>query len=382
MHILVFPSFYSEKDTPVSGLFFKNISKILGIYHKVGIVYVEQQSLKFFFKNILRGYFFTKSSIEDGLLTYRFFSLNLFNQYKFGASVWGYFTIKLVKKYIKENGSPDLIHAHNIFNAGYVAKVISDKFDIPYIITEHSSAWFENSITCENMKIAEKIFNSSSCNIAVSEKLRGTIQKSLNNINLKVVPNVVDTQLFSFSNNKKYNKFTFISVGHLYKNKGHVFLIYEFRNFNIVIPESQLYIYGVGPEKSFLENLINSLNLNNSVFLLGNVSPFDLSLSFNKSHCLISSSKLETFGVVLIEAMACGLPVISTKSGGPEEIIKNFNGILIDYGVYGQLTNSMLQIYNNIITYDASIIRNYIIENYSESVISNSMNELLLTIKN
>ena len=84
------------------------------------------------------------------------------------------------------------------------------------------------------------------------------------------------------------------------------------------------------------------------------------------SDCFVLSSNFETFGVVLIEALACGLPLIATKCGGPEDIINKQNGILMDVENQLQLEDAMITMYKNAHNYDKEKLRNYAKEKFGE----------------
>ncbi|MDC3103927.1 glycosyltransferase [Flavobacteriales bacterium] len=91
-----------------------------------------------------------------------------------------------------------------------------------------------------------------------------------------------------------------------------------------------------------------------------------------QSKYFVSTSKVETFGVVLIEAMSCGLPVLSTKSGGPESIVKNsMLGTLCDLN---DLEKEMLKIVKS--NYNSDYIRKYAVNNFSEIPFSQSLSKI------
>jgi glycosyltransferase involved in cell wall biosynthesis len=116
------------------------------------------------------------------------------------------------------------------------------------------------------------------------------------------------------------NYFNFINVGRLNRQKGQWFLIRSFRKVVNQHNNARLFILGEGILKKELENLINNLNLNENVFLLGvqeNVFPF-----LKKSDCFIFSSLWEGLPMTLIEALSMNLPIISTDcKTGPREIL-------------------------------------------------------------
>ncbi|WP_316840677.1 glycosyltransferase [Pedobacter gandavensis] len=384
MHILIIPSFYPEKNTPVNGLFFKNQSKVL--LHKVGkigTVYTEQKSLKKVFSGINENLYQLTKEKEDGLLTYRIRGINLLNQYPLGSAIWIKVTLSLVKKYIAENGKPDIIHAHNVFHAGRVAMACFKKHQIPYVITEHDSAYLLNDYTAEKLKIATRVLKSSAGNIAVSKNLATAIAKSCNVSPLQVIPNVVNLGLFQLDfSNRKEDQFKVISVGNLLKNKGHHILIQAFKIFKDTGVNAALEIYGEGPEFENLSQLILDLDLSDCVTLKGKISPHNLVGCYQTSHCLVLPSFRETFGVVIIEAMACGLPVIATKSGGPEDIIIPGTGILIESGDILKMAASLSELHRNYSAFDPAEIRKFIERNYSEDVVADQLLSLYRAVEN
>ncbi|MFK5882346.1 MAG: glycosyltransferase [Sulfurospirillum sp.] len=113
----------------------------------------------------------------------------------------------------------------------------------------------------------------------------------------------------------KYNGFVFVTVGRLDDGKNHQLIIDAMQDVN-----AQLYIIGEGELRGKLENQIKTLNLENKVFLLGRQkNPYKY---LAKADCFVFSSNYEGFPNVLLEALACGLPVISTDcQSGPREIL-------------------------------------------------------------
>lgn len=148
--------------------------------------------------------------------------------------------------------------------------------------------------------------------------------------NIFQLKNGINTSLY-WSNVDKANSpiVQLISVGSLLKNKGHSFLIDVVNSLIQEGVDVQLNILGDGPEMGNLLNKIDELGLGNSIFLLGSVTNVNDYLS--QAHIYIHAAFKEAFGLVLIEAMASELPVISTNGGGNKDlIIENYNGFLIE----------------------------------------------------
>jgi len=123
--------------------------------------------------------------------------------------------------------------------------------------------------------------------------------------------------------------FYFITIGRLIPQKDHQTLLYAFGKIHSEYPKSKLLILGEGAGRKNLESIIAKLHLEDSVSLVGFVkNPFDY---LQRSDIFVLSSQYEGFGNVLVEAMALGLPVLSTDCpSGPDEILSN--------GKYGLLT--------------------------------------------
>ena len=149
---------------------------------------------------------------------------------------------------------------------------------------------------------------------AINKKYKGEIAKYL--------PNCIDTRnkKLIFKNSKK--KITVGAMGRLVEKKGFESLINVFKR----IQGIQLQIAGDGPQMKFLEKQAHGCN---NVKLLGWIKNKDE--FFKKIDIFFCSSYIEPFGLVILEAMLNGVPVISTKCKGPMDIIEHMkNGILVN----------------------------------------------------
>lgn len=139
-----------------------------------------------------------------------------------------------------------------------------------------------------------------------------------------------------------------VSVGRLVDQKNHKMLIDSFSIVSKKYPFLKLEIYGDGPNKSALLSYIKSLNLQDKITLMGNVS--DLFDKIKKAFCFVLSSNFEGMPNALIEAMAIGIPCISTNCpcGGPKTLINNgINGLLVDVDNSQMLANSIAYLIEN-----------------------------------
>lgn len=141
---------------------------------------------------------------------------------------------------------------------------------------------------------------------------------------------------FSKCENKKI-----ISVGRLDSQKGYDILIDVWNIISKKYPDWVLEIYGDGPEKENLQNKINKLGLEKSFLLKGAVK--DIQDKYLESSIYVMSSRYEGMPMVLLETMACGLPVISFDCPcGPKDIIKNNeNGFIVKFGNIEQMAEKI-----------------------------------------
>ncbi len=268
----------------------------------------------------------------------------------------------------------DVIHVHNSI-AGKSAFNMYEKKHIPYIITEHSSAYVRNLVSKKEIVEYRNIYEYASYRIAVSKQFCAVL-KDIFALEFTYIPNIVNQDFFFRKPKKTKKEIIFINVANLLKNKNQELLIKafakKFREENV-----KLHILGAGPEYNNLQNLIIKLNVKDKIILFGKSNRDKVIYELQKSDVFVLSSIYETFGVVLIEAMACGLPVVSTKCGGPESIITNKNlGELVESNI-DELSAAMYKVYNNLRAYDNNEISNFVEDNFSEKVIANKLNNIL-----
>mgnify|MGYP001217429076 FL=1 len=114
---------------------------------------------------------------------------------------------------------------------------------------------------------------------------------------------------------------------------------------------------------------------------MGALDRKEVILHMNKCDAFVLASKFETFGVVFIEALSCGKPIISTKSGGPNSIVNSKNGLLVSVNNIEELSDAMLNLYRNYSQYNSEDIRNDCYERFSEPVITKQILDLYKSIK-
>ncbi len=260
----------------------------------------------------------------------------------------------------------DLIHAHIIFLSGYSAAVLKKIFSIPFIITEHTNPFKINNKT--EYKLAGKTLKRADALITVSEDLLKNIESYKFKINKKyIVGSVVDTDYFEMKteNQRNSGKHIFLNVSMIHKYKGLIYLLKAVKALlEKRVNNFEVWIGGDGPEKNDLISFVNQNNLTRYVIFLGLLQKKQVKEYFLKTDTFVFPSLNETFGLVVAEAMACGIPTIATINGGSETIITDETGILIESRNEFQLADAMNKRIRNEIIFDKDKIREHIIRNW------------------
>ncbi len=172
-----------------------------------------------------------------------------------------------------------------------------------------------------------------------------------------VLYNPVNTDFFK--KGESTDKYA-LAVGRLEDEKGFDLLLNAFSN----VKDLELKIAGDGLQKDNLSKQIKSLGLNGRVSLIGEASREEIRTLIQNSTFLILPSKYETFGNVLLEAMACGKPVVATKCGGPEEIVSQASGYLSEINA-DDLSDKISEMKENYNSFDPGKIRKLIEEKFA-----------------
>ncbi len=294
-----------------------------------------------------------------------------------GGIRWAEQALALYGKYQSLRGRPDVIHAHDSIWAGYAAFLIHQRFGIPYVITEHSSNFRTQTLPAGADKLIGLAGDHAAHRIAVSEA-RAAAYRPYVSDRIEIIPNVVDTAFFRPPDiPKDQATFSFLAVGNLLEEKGFHLLLTafaaKFRNSDNAV----LRIVGSGPERGRLERLGDSLGIKSKVEFLGHMNREGVRSAMQAASVLVLPSFQETFGVVLIEAMATGIPVISTRCGGPEEIVTAEAGLLVGPGDLQELESALVEVRERV--WDPSLIRLSADSRFASNVIAAALGQLYST---
>lgn len=365
MHIMVIPSWYSSKANKVHGSFFKEQFKALqNDGEKISVAYNEIWPITKFGK--IKEKRKIDFQVEDNLRTYRYKDYNYFPKNPMMFRSFNKRMDKLYKEIVKKEGKVDIIHAHSCFWGGIAAAYISKKYNIPLVITEHSSLKYAKYAKDSYKQYIFDAYKEADILISVGTGLKKEISEYVDR-DIMVIPNMVDLNLFYIDNNKN-KKFTFFSCAFLEEGKGMGDLIKAF-SMAFKGQDVILNIGGDGSTKNSLEELAKEINIDEQVNFLGALSREQVSEEMKKCDAFALPSEHETFGVVYIEALACGKPVIGANNGGAEDIIEEYNGIIANKNDVDSIKDALIEIKENYNIYNKNLIRKKVVDKYSEEVL-------------
>lgn len=268
------------------------------------------------------------------------------------------FTFSLVRK-LKLNPGIDLIHVNWGYPDGCAVAWLSRWLQIPYVLTEHQGSigkllqrGYYNRLLGSAYRRGKKLILVSESLLEPLKLVRGGIPQPV------VIPNGIDTQKFTLAK-KNPHLGRLVYMGNLIPNKGVAYLIQALEILRGQGHSFTLDIYGGGSQRHGLEALASRLQLSGFVGFKGTVAPERIPQLLADYDALVLPTLVESFGMVLIEALAAGLPVLSTYSGGPEHIVAPEVGTLVQPGSAAELAAGILGLQQRWEDFDPEQIRDY-----------------------
>tara|TARA_A100001011_G_scaffold400124_1_gene512524 strand:+ start:5234 stop:6463 length:1230 start_codon:yes stop_codon:yes gene_type:complete len=382
MKLFIIPSWYPTKLSPNNGCFFKKWAEFLNkSSNDVVVIAPVLHSLRLFFD-------YHKKSRENGLHmtnkvpTFISENINIFPKnekcafYRYKSQ-----TINLFNQAVDRYGKPDLVLCHSSIWAGAAISKKLKNQKIPFVIVEHLKEFL---IKKSLSSFAENVVNQTYdlCNkiIVPSNALKEAIHPkyNLDERKIAVIPNPIDEDVFTLKPRKQKNYKINISCVSLLRKEKRIDLIVD--SFKEIIKDginAQLNIIGSGELNSTIKKQIKKLGLSDKIKLTGYLKEGKIVEKLHKTDVFIMASDVETFGLSLIEAQACGIPAVVTKCGGPNDIIIEKTGLLVETNSVQSLSNGLKKIIFQIDQYDPNIIRDITINRFGKDIYIKSIQSLI-----
>ena len=267
----------------------------------------------------------------------------------------------------------DLIHVHVLTRLGVIAWIQKLLHKTPYIITEHWSRYlpgndfsgFLRKSACKLAVRNAKVVTTVTENLATAMKNHG-----LKNDNYVVLPNVVNLDMFHISRDISHTSTKIIHISCFEDKSKNISGLLE--SLKIVEEKGidfQCMLIGEGMDLELMKKKAEELQLINKVSFTGLLQGQALADELASGDFLIMSSNYENMPVVILEALASGLPIVSTNVGGIKEMIDDTKGILVEPRNKEALAEAIIKMIKTHKNYDAEYLRNSVIEKYGyESV--------------
>jgi glycosyltransferase involved in cell wall biosynthesis len=278
----------------------------------------------------------------------------------------------------------DLIHAHYTYPDGVVAVRLGRRYRVPVIITEQNlwgpwmdahpsvrrkAVWAARESTFQ-IAISSAVRESIACDAGESEKLR-------------VIPDGVDGSAFTLPEDGRRpvsNQILF--VGAIRPVKGADVLLQAMRmllgrgrDLKLVFA-GESYFRSYQREHDRIREMVRASGLEDHIQFLGKQLPNELVRAMQESALLALPSRAESLGMVLLEALACGTPVVATRCGGPEDIVNDQVGILVPPEDPEALARGIEAVLDRRARYDPKKLRAYALDNFGLETVGRRIADL------
>lgn len=362
LKVLFITSWYPTKELSVGGVFVREHAQAVKLYDDVVVLHLCGAKANLSkFGHMERE---TDENLTQGIPTWRVwhkpspiphtsFPLHL-------KSV-----LRTFRHLVRNGFSPHIIHAH-VYDAGLSAVILGRLNHIPVIITEHSTAFPRQLLSPKQVWMARLAFQGADRILPVSDALQQAIERYGIRARFSLVPNVVDTGLFAPGPRSDSSLKRLVFVGSLIPVKGIPFLLQAVARLSS--QDWCLDIVGDGPNRAEYEQMSVDLRLGERVTFYGLRTKSEVAEFMRQADLFVLPSFWENLPCVLIEAMASGLPIVSTQVGGIPEIVDRETGILVPPQDVGSLSHAIGQMLESLDRFDRHTIAHKAARYSQESV--------------
>lgn len=275
---------------------------------------------------------------------------------------------------VSRHGRPDVVHAH-FTKYALAASRSRYRSQFRLVVTEHNSKFTPQGIPLPLRLKAAEAYRRSDAVVAVSQALAEVITNNFD-MPVRVVPNIVDVDTFARPPRTAHDGIRLVSVGNLLPRKQMTLLLEGFALAFADRPEVRLAILGEGPERPALEELVGENGLEGRVSLPGQRNRAQIAQEFAGSDGFCLLSQWETFGVVFIEAMASGLPVLASRCGGPEGFLHEGLGLFAETASPLAVADSLRRFVRHFPDWNADDIRREVVQTFGPQRVAAELSEV------
>ena len=326
--VLILPKWYPWDDRPVHGLFCREQARAAALHSDVRVLAFRPEPMRG-----ARLYRWTVDEHDDPVSLRLVYRRPRIRAAAMATQLAG---MRAALRALARTGwRPDVIHAH-VFEAGFPAVLLGRHLGCPVVVSEHFTAFQRGLVRGSDRLVARACFRHADLVCPVSEDLRRQLEKVEPRGRYRVIPNVVDTDVFHpaepSSPRAAGSPLRLLNVAALAEKKRHSDLLEALARLRRKGMAAELEIVGDGELRPALESMAERLGLADAVRFLGSRPPHEVADRMRAADVFVLPSRFENLPVVLLEAMACGLPAVATAVGGVPEVVDDAAGALVTPG--------------------------------------------------
>lgn len=376
LHVLMVPAWFSSRQRPALGSFFRcQAEAVSKAGLETGIAYSEMYPPSFILSK-KKMEFGVKNYVENGVNYCKSFFPRFPQVSNCGKSIneplLSYLKKYTFECYLERFGCPDVVHIQSMLRNENFVFWLKKTYDIPIVLTEHFSGFIRNGFSEKEVAKYTEAFSCCDIKLAVSSFFSGLLVE-IYGVKFDIMPNPVDCDFFQIAPKlSTFDGFHFSHIAFLNEVKNQMMLVRSFFDAFGGDESVTLTIGGDGPEREKLESEIEKLGMAQRVILTGTLDRYQVRTLLHDSHAFVLSSKFETFGVAVVEAMSSGLPVVVTQCGGPETFVSPMQGVLCEVSRVG-LKSALLEMRNSWGGFNSTEIRNEVMSQFSQEIVGEKL---------
>ncbi len=378
LSVLVLSSWYPTRINPTLGNFNEKFAEAIALYNDVTAIHViadincaaqteydrkmqngVDKQLVYFKKK--KKEFFTDKISKN----YRYFILYI-NAYK---------------QFVKEKGRPDIVHLNILYPAGIIALYLKKRYKISYVISENWTGYLSSNYVKQNFMVRwlrREIAKNASALLPVSLDLKKAMSNHRFGNSYYIVPNVTDTTFFKLPDKPiEREKKIILHVSSLLDTHKNItgllnvmYKLYQTRQ------DFELHIIGDGDATPFKRYAEKLSILKHVVLFFDAMTPQQIAEKMKQSDFFVMFSNYENLPCVIVEALAAGLPVVSSTAGGIPEHITDDKGVLVEPKDENALLIACNYMLSNLHKYDKQKLYQYANDKFSYKSVGKRLTEI------
>jgi glycosyltransferase involved in cell wall biosynthesis len=380
--LLIIPSWYPSQANPIVGSFFREQAELVQDEYDIKVLHGRANVKgykRYYFGKIfpfLRGdEAFDKNNLAltpPEAVNFSYPLIHGLDEKKNLDLMISYYHQQL-SRLVSQGWKPDLIHAHSTANAGIIGAFLAKGYAIPLVITEHQvfllhiySKLIQKKIF-HALEFADKV-------LAVSHhQMRCILMHSIK-CNPVVVGNYINENLFTLKEAQKSRQFKILTITYPSPIKDNetffkalsLMIQRGVRDISVTVIGNNSFHKLKDSNVGYFKHMTEKYGLSDYCTLIPFVAREDLPVYYQDHEVFVSTSIAETFGVSICEALATGIPVVSTLSGGVDDTLNDSNSIKVNIRDAEAIAEALIKIKAGDVKFNPEIVRNSVVKKFGK----------------